>query len=140
MADLSITAANVLASASASTEYGTAGATITAGQAVYYDTADSKWKLADADSATAAVRMSSKGGIALNGASDGQPLKVLRSGDITIGGTLTAGSAYYLSPNPGGIGLIAEVLSGDYIVFLGIAKSTTVLNVNIIYSGATVGA
>jgi hypothetical protein len=137
MADLSITAANVIAGSNSISEWGVAGATITAGQTVYYDSDTSKWKLADADSATAAVRMSTKGGIALNGASDGQPLKVLRSGAITIGGTLTAGSMYYLSPTPGGIGLLAEVLTGDYIVALGIATSTTVLNVAIQYSGAT---
>lgn len=138
MADLAITAALVISATGATTEYGTAGATITAGKAVYYDSTTSKWKLADADDATAAVRMSTKGGIALNGASDGQPLKVHRAGQITIGGTLTPGLPYFLSPTPGGIGLIAEVLSGDYIVPLGFALSATVLDVHITYTGATV--
>ena len=137
MADLSITAANVIAGTSSTSEFGVAGATITAGQAVYYDDSTSKWKLADTDSATAAVRMSSKCGIALNGASSGQPLKVLTKGDITIGATLTAGTTYYLSPTPGGICPLADVLTGDYLTIIGIAKSTTVLNVAINYSGAT---
>jgi len=137
MSDLSITAANVLAGADSTVEYGTAGATITAGKTVYFDDTTDKWKLADCDDASAAVRMASKGGIALNGASDGQPLKVLRQGDITIGATLTAGTAYYLSPTAGGIAPLADLGGGDNIVLIGMAKSTTVLNVAINYTGAT---
>lgn len=137
MADLSITAASVLAGTDSTSEWGVAGATITAGKAVYYDEATSKWKLADCDDATAAVRMSVKGGIALNGASDGQPVKVLRAGDVTIGATLTAGTSYYLSPTAGGICPLADVLTGDTIVLIGVAHSTSVLNVAINYTGAT---
>lgn len=136
MADLSITAANVIAG-NGTKEAGVAGATITAGKAVYYDEATAKWKLADCDDASAAVRMSSKSGIALNGASDGQPLVVFRKGDITIGATLTAGTAYYLSPTAGGICPLADVQAGDNIVQIGLAKSTTVLEVGIVYTGAT---
>lgn len=136
MSDLSITAANVLAGTDSTAEWGTAGATITAGKSVYYDEASGKWKLADCDDATAAVRMSVKGGIALNGASDGQPLKVLRSGDITIGASLTAGVAYYLSKTAGGIAPLADI-SGGTVVLIGVAHSTSVLNVAINYTGAT---
>jgi hypothetical protein len=64
MADLTITAANVIAGNSAKTETGTAGATVTAGQVVYKDSADNKFKLADNDSATAGLR--SPYGIALH--------------------------------------------------------------------------
>ena len=86
MASLSITAANVLSGSGATIERGTAGATITAGQVVYRDTADGKYKLADADSATALAR--DPRGIALNGASNGQPLAIIRAGDVTIGATM----------------------------------------------------
>jgi hypothetical protein len=137
MADLSITAASVIAGTDSTAEWGVSGATITAGKAVYFDETTDKWKLADADDATAAVRMSAKGGIALNGASDGQPLKVLRSGDVTIGASLTAGTAYYLSPTAGGICPLADVLTGDTIVLIGLAASASVLNVAINYTGAT---
>lgn len=133
MSDLSITAANVIAGSGAVKKLGTAGATITAGKAVYFDSSDSKYKLADCDSATAAVR--SPVGIALNGASNGQPLVVLESGPVTIGATMTAGVAYYLSPNAGGIAPVADILTADYPVILGIATSTTVLNVNIQEAG-----
>ncbi len=133
MADLTITAANVLAGAGAAVSRGVAGATVTAGQAVYLDTSDGKWKLADNNSATAAVR--SPDGIALNGASNGQPLSVLTAGPITIGAALTAGVAYYLSDTPGGICPVADLATGEYPTVIGIATSTTVLNVQINSSG-----
>jgi len=133
MADITITAANVLSLAGATSDRGTAGATITAGQAVYYDAADSKWKLADSNSGTAAAR--TPGGIALNGASNGQPLAVHKEGPITIGGTLTAGVAYYLSDTPGGICPVADVGAGEYPTVIGVATSTTALNVRITSAG-----
>jgi hypothetical protein len=135
MASLTITAANVIAGSNASIEHGRAGATITAGQVVYRDSADGKYKIADADSATAAAR--DPRGIALNGASDGQPLAIIRAGDVTIGATMTAGLAYYLSPTPGEIGVVADVLSGDDPIIIGQAKSTTVLTVKISDPGVT---
>lgn len=133
MADLAITAANVLAGAGAAVSRGVAGATVTAGQTVYLDTADGKWKLADNNSATATVR--TPGGIALNGASDGQPLAVLTQGPITIGAALTAGVAYYLSDTPGGICPVADLGAGEYPTVIGIASSTTVLKVAINSAG-----
>lgn len=133
MADLTITAANVLAGAGAAVSRGVAGATVTAGQSVYLDTADGKWKLADNNSATAAVR--TPGGIALNGASNGQPLAVLTEGPITIGAALTAGVAYYLSDTPGGICPVADLGAGEYPTVIGIASSTTVLKVAINSAG-----
>lgn len=136
MASLTITAADVLPGSNAKTVNGTAGATITAGQVVYLDEATTgEWLLADADSATVAARGSGKIGIALNGAADGQPLKVQTDGDITIGATMTAGLDYYLSPTPGEIGVYADVLSGDYVTRVGMAKSTTVMSLDFYYSG-----
>lgn len=137
MTDISITAANVAAGSDAVVERGTAGATVTAGQVVYKDPADSKFKLADSDSATAAAR--NPYGIALNGASAGQPLAVQRSGDITIGGTLTAGTAYYVSSGTaGGIAPLADIASGDDPILLGLAKSATVLQLRIIDPNVTI--
>ena len=133
MADLVITAASVVAGSGASKPSGTAGATITAGQAVYLDSTDGKYKLADCNSATAAVR--SPAGIALHGALASQPLTILSSGPVTIGAALTAGVAYYLSGTAGGIRPVADNITGDYPVILGIATSTTVLNVKIQEAG-----
>jgi len=132
MADISITAANVVAGSDAVREAGTAGATVTAGQPVYLDPSDMKYKLADSNGA-AALRVPS--GIALNGAANNQPLVIQKGGDITIGGTMTAGVAYYLSDAPGGICPVADLGSGEYPCIVGIAKSTSVLSVNIQPSG-----
>jgi hypothetical protein len=131
MTDISITAASVIAGSSAKTISGTLGETITAGQAVYRDSSTRKFKKADANGASEMIRKAI--GIALNGGADGQPGEVLTEGDITIGGTLTAGTAYYLSDTPGGICPVADIGSGEYVVLLGLAKSTTVLTVNIQY-------
>lgn len=133
MADLTITAANVIAGSGASAARGIAGATVTAGQSVYLDATTGKWKLADNNSATAAAR--TPGGLALNGAADGQPLAVHTAGPVTIGATLTAGVAYYLSDTPGGICPVADLASGEYPTVIGIATSTTVLKVAITPSG-----
>jgi hypothetical protein len=129
MADLTITAASVLAGSGSTTVSGTLGETVTAGQAVYKSSTTNKWLKADSNSATAEVRRA--GGIALNGGAVDQPVKVLTAGLITIGATVTAGTAYYLSDTPGGICPVADVGSGEYVCQLGISTSTTVLNVDI---------
>jgi hypothetical protein len=136
MSDLIITAANVIAGTGARKILGTAGATITAGKVVYLDTSVSKYKLADNNSSTAAIR--SPKGIALNGASDGQPLVIIEEGPLTIGATLEPGAVYFLSDTPGGICPVADLASGEYPTILGIATSTTVLDVDILESGVAV--
>ncbi|MCB1394385.1 hypothetical protein [Nitrobacter sp.] len=135
MTDIAITAASVVAGSNAVRDSGSAGETITAGQAVYRSSTTNKWMLADSDSATAEAKRAT--GIALNGAALNQPLTVLKSGDITIGATLTAGTAYYLSNTPGGICPVADVGSGEDVCLLGLAKSTTVLAVAIQSPGVT---
>lgn len=135
MADLVITASAVVAGAGSKVVPGTAGATITAGQVVYFDSATNKYKLADADDAAAAVRTPI--GVALNGASDDQPIDVLKSGDLTLNAVLTAGTAYYLSATPGGIAPLADLGVGDDVVLIGVAKSTTVLSVGLNIPGVT---
>lgn len=133
MADLSITAANVAAGAGAQIDAGTAGATITAGQAVYLDSTTKKYLLADSNG----TGTRTPSGFALNGASNNQPLSVLRSGPITIGATLAPGTAYYLSDTPGGVCPVADVASGENVVLLGLATSASVLKVDIQASGVT---
>lgn len=135
MADLSITATSVVAGSGATiNKNSNAGATITAGQVLYLESSSSTWKLADCNSATAEVR--TPVGIALHAASSGQPLAVLTAGPITIGATLTAGVAYYLSGTAGGIRPVADNTTGDYPAVLGMASSTTVLQVKIQAPGA----
>lgn len=129
MADLTITAASVIAGADAARESGTAGATVAAGDVVYLASATKKWMLADADSATAEARKAI--GIALNGAALNQPVDVLTGGDVTLGAVLTAGTSYFLSDEPGKICPLADLATGDYVCLLGLAKSTSVLTVDV---------
>ena len=133
MADLTITAASVLPGSNAKKKTGTAGASITAGQTVYLDSSDNKYKLFDADSATAAAR--ELAGIALNNAANGQPLTVQYEGDITIGATVVAGVTYVGSDTAGGIMPTADVETGDYVTVIGIGISTTQIRMKLIASG-----
>lgn len=135
MADLTITAANVLAQAGAEQHDGIAGATIAQGKAVAIDPTTGKIVLADSNHATAALRRAR--GVALNAASDGQPIKWAGAGPVAIGATLTAGVAYYLSDTPGGICPVADVGSGENSVLLGLATSASVLDLDIQNSGVT---
>lgn len=135
MTALSITAANVLAGTGAVIEYGTAGAAVTAGQAVYLDEAvTGKYQLADTNSATAAARKAR--GIALHAAASGQPLAILKSGSITIGATVTPGVAYYLGGTAGAIVPVGDLTTGDYPCLIGMATSATAINVGIQSPGA----
>lgn len=124
MADLTITAANVAKGTNAAvvSSY-LAGASITAGQSVYLDSATNTIKLADAD----ALASSAAVGVALNAASSGQPITYQRSGNITIGATVAVGVAYYVSTTAGGICLESDLTTGDFPHFLGFATSTTVI-------------
>lgn len=126
MTALSVTAANVKQGSNAQVIAGLAGATITAGQAVLR-ASSGKFVLSDADGAD----IKAVGGIALHGASDGQPLQVQSGGDINLGATLVAGTTYYLAPTPGGIGPLEDVASGDDPIIIGIAKSASILMMKI---------
>lgn len=132
MSDIAITAANVVKSSNAVVKHGTAGESITQGQWIYKATTGKLMK-ADADAATELARTPI--GVALNAASDGQPLSYQSAGEITIGGTLTAGVAYYLSNTAGGMCPVADVGTGEYVVLLGLAKSASVLDIAIKYTG-----
>ena len=134
MTDISITVANVLKGSGATLQRGTAGATITAGMAVYADASDGgKYKPADCttSAATAAVV-----GFALHGALDEQPLAIQTAGPITIGGTLTAGTQYVLSV-AGAIAPDADLATSDRIVYVGYATSASVLFIDFDYTGVT---
>jgi hypothetical protein len=130
MADLSQTASSVLPGADAVTERMTAGVAITAGQVVYLiDAAARTVGLADNNDASAVVRRVF--GIALNGAAIGQPVVVQRSGEINVGATLTPGIIYVLSATAGRIAPAADLASGNFTTVLGIAKSASILGLDI---------
>jgi hypothetical protein len=136
MANIAITAASVLASGQASTETQLAGVALTAGQYVYKEAATGTFKLADCDSATAEVR--NVYGVTLNGAGIGQPVTVAKSDSAFVpGGTLTKGAVYVLSATAGSMCPLADLITTNDVVMLGIATSTTVLNLRPFAPGVT---
>lgn len=136
MVDLTITPANVVAGANAQRASGTAGAAITAGQLIYKDSVTGKYLQCDNNAVD--VKARKPDGIALNNAALNQPVDLLTSGDITIGAAVTAGTDYFLSTAAtGGICPRADVTSGMNVTLIGIAKSTTVIAVDIQAPGVT---
>src|SRR6185369_16605641 len=100
MAAISVTAANV-ARVDGSVVHNLAGATITAGMAVYVDASGLVQIATNATSAGSGVGAQNVG-VALNGASSGQPVDVLRDGTVNIGGTVAVGKPYVVG-TAGGI-------------------------------------
>ncbi len=133
--DLSITAASVQSGTGAVTTDGTAGASITAGQMVYLDATDNKYKLADANLSSAAAATV---GVSLHAASNGQPLRIQTSGPITIGATVAVGTVYVLSGTAGGIAPAADLTTGWRTSIVGVATSTTSITLKIYASDAAV--
>lgn len=137
MADLTITAANCVPVSGSTLVQGTAGETIAAGKAVYKASATGKWMLADSNAAGAEARGADGLAIAVNGASLNQPVTVLTHGQVTLGATLTAGVAYYLSDTPGGICPVADIGAGEYVHLIGIATTAAILDVDPKYSAVS---
>lgn len=133
MADLSITAANVVAQDGATIVYVTAGGTVARGNPVYLDSADSNQAKAGRANAATTDEVY---GIALNDAADEQPLAVITSGDLSLGAILTVGETYVLSAGAaGGIAPIGDLTTGNYVSTLGVAKTTSLLQLAINNSG-----
>ena len=123
MADLSITAANVAYTSGPVERAYNAGATITAGQAVYLDSATSTWKLAQCDGTAAEVDAV---GIALHAALTGQPLAVAKAGAvINIGATTATNVPYMVSATAGGVAPLADLDAGKRICYLGFSPGTS---------------
>lgn len=130
MADITITPGNVVKGANAKTRTGRAGGTITAGMPVYSDASDNgDFKAAQADAATTDAVV----GIALHGASDGQPLTIVYEDDaLNLGATLTVGQVYVLSAAAaGGIAPYSDLLQGDFVTVLGVATTAALLRLRI---------
>lgn len=136
MTALSITASSVVAGSNAVRDSGIAGEAITAGQAIYVNSATNRVMLADTNSATAEARVAK--GIALNGAGSEQPVAYIKEGDLTVNAVLTKGVGVYLGGAAGAIVPVADLTTGDYTCFLGIAKSTTVLAIKIQSAGVAI--
>lgn len=117
MTDISVTATSVKAGAGAIEGTGIAGATITAGQSIYEDANDGLMKLADCDLSAPAAKVR---GIALHGASAGQPIRYQKGGKVKIGGTAAAGTIYVASGNAGGVAPVGDLAANDWVTVIGV--------------------
>jgi len=109
------------------------GATISAGQAVYLDAADSKYKLCDnnASAATATIK-----GVAMTPGVDGGYGYIATAGSIIlVGTTMAVGETYYAGATAGEIVPDADLATGNYISRIGTGASATQLDLTIKATG-----
>lgn len=134
MVDVTVTAASVAPTSTTKRQTKNAAVAITAGQAVYVNASDLV-ALADAD---ASALTAAATGIALNSCAAGQPCSYATIGDVTFNAGLTKGAVYVVSGTAGGIAPVADLAVLDYVTILGVASSTTNLQVDIYVSGVVV--
>ncbi len=121
----SVTAGSVLHSSSGVVVNVIAGATLTAGQPVYFDT-DGSAKLADADGASPLYKVR---GITVNGAAAGQDVDVCtRDPAFTPGFTCAIGEVYIVGTTAGAINLASDKTTNWRVSVLGVGISTTQIN------------
>lgn len=124
MADVTLTAADVVAGSGAIVVEGTAGETIAQGKAVCLN-ASNEYVLADCTNED----LDAAAGFALTASIDGGPIKVLTGGNMTTAEELTAGTVYVLSA-AGVIAPLADwLVATDYLTVMGVATSTSNLKV-----------
>ena len=135
MAAITVTAGSVVPGSDANVATGFAGATITAGQVLYIDTANSNvLKLAQCDGTALEATVA---GIALNGASSGQVVNYIKGGTVTIGGTTVAGTMYGVGTTAGDIIPHADIATTNKVSYVGYATTTGILSVQINNTGIT---
>ncbi len=122
-----------LAGAGASVATGKAGATGATGQLTYFDTATRTYKLAQADAEATAMLA----GVYLNTSEViGSPVDLIKGGILGGLSSLTAGQTYCLSETVAGdVMLESDITSTNYMSTLGIAISTTEIQLGINNSG-----
>lgn len=137
MADITVTAANVVPDAGYKSLKLTAGGTVTRGNPVYQDSGASyKVKRADANASQATAQVM---GIALNDAGDGQPVEVMTEGVLAFGAAvIAAGLLYVVSATAGGIAPSADLTTGWYTGLVGYALDTSKLQLMIRPTGVVV--
>jgi hypothetical protein len=135
MADLGITAGNVLAGATATVVSGTSGGTITAGMACYYNATTKKWYPAQNDTAAHC----DASGVSLNNASASQPVRIATAGPVTIGAVVAVGATYYVGAGAGGISADVPAM-GEFNTHVGIATTAAIITVKFNASGVAAAA
>jgi len=105
------------------------GATIASGVPVYLDASDSKHKPTDANLSSSAA--TAKGIAVTPGVDGGYGLIAIRGSIILVGTTMAVGTTYYCGPTAGEIIPETDLATGDNIMRLGMAATTTQLDLDI---------
>lgn len=134
MAALTITA--VRPTANTEFELVNYGATIAPGDALYRNSTDGEYLLADADLSAAAKAASA---IAITPGIDGGQGIIATAGNlIFVGATMVVGTTYFLGPTAGDVVPYADLSIGDYVVRLGTARTATEIILSIEDTGVQV--
>lgn len=129
MADLVITASNVVLISGATSTHDAAEA-VTAGEWIY-KASDTTVGVASNDNAAKAT----VAGLALNSAATGQPVTYAKDGaEVTIGATATLLVWYVLSAS-GATSPVADQATNDYGSLVGYGSSGTAIKINIVNTG-----
>lgn len=121
MANIAITASDVAPGANVKHVKGVAGATITAGQALYLDVVTNTYKLASATAEDTAAFA----GVALCGASAGQPVVMAKTdADLDLGNQLSVGEVYVVSATAGAIAPASDLVAGNFVSLVGISNAS----------------
>lgn len=112
------------------------GTTIALGETVYQDATDnSECKLADANASAATAAAI---GIAITPGVDTSYGYIATGGSIIlVGTTMVVGQQYFVGPTAGQIIASSELATGDRVTLLGVAASTTQLDLTIKATGIT---
>ncbi len=130
MADLTITAANVGAVTGYRSVPVIYGAAVAHGEPVYKKSSDSKYYPADAATNPEAIGIALTPGFAADDVGI-----ILTAGPLYLGAILTAGEHYVVSATAGKIAPRGDLIATNTLTSLGIALSTTVLDVQINQTG-----
>lgn len=139
MPDISIGDSAVTVSSTASKEVVVVAESVVPGDLLSYNTTNSNWELADADtSVESGSATDSYLRMAISGGAAGQWVTVVGAGEtVTMDAVLTKGTVYYASTTAGAITTTAPS-SGDYLVIVGYATSTTTLKLLLLSTGVVV--
>lgn len=139
MADLAVTASQLLPGADAGIESGVSGEAIAQGDWLYLKASDSRlWK---ADNDAAAAEAAECVGQALTAAAAaGQPVRYAARGTVVqgAGAAPVRGTVYVLSSTAGKACPAADLGSGDRVTVLGVGDASNGIKLQIHRSGITV--
>lgn len=110
------------------------GETVGVSQPLRIDTTDNRYVKAIATSAEGANATA----ITLFPGDDGDYVPCIVGGEYEVGATLVAGTPYCVSATSGLICPFADLVSTNYVTYLGVATSTLILSVDINVTGVAI--